>query len=84
MLIDESKMAVDSSVSFMNCRKQQHQRLSKDAKKNKFSPSKIAPPKLVAADQFRSHTTAIVTVLRLHKPIADTQFRLNCLMLQPL
>ena len=62
MLIDESKMEVGCSVSFLNCEKQQtnlklrrlHLRLKR--KQNLFDQNVLL--KLVAIDQFRSHTTA--------------------------
>ena len=52
MLIDESKMVVDSSVCFLNCGKQ-HTNLKLGSFYLRLS--KIAPLKLIAIDQFRSH-----------------------------
>ena len=75
VLIDQSKMAVDSFVSFLNRRKQ-HTNLKLNYYlfkiKKKFPRSKIALLKLLAISQFKSQ-------LRLHKSVTDTQSRLNCL-----
>ena len=61
MLIDELKMAVDISVSILNCRKQQTNLKLKTfylRLKKQLSLSKIAPLKLITIDRFRSHATA--------------------------
>ena len=61
-MVIETKMAVDRSVSFLNC-KTQHTNLklrtfNVRSKQNKFSLRKIAPQKLIANDQFKSLSTA--------------------------
>ena len=68
MLIDESKMAVDSSFSFLNLRKQHTSlklKLLFKIETQALSLSKIA----------------LLTPLskRLYEPTPDTQTRLNCL-----
>ena len=71
MPIYESKMAIDSSDSFLNCRKQ-HINLKFNYYlikiENKVSTSKIARSKFFAIDQFRLHATW------LQKPIKDKLF----------